>query len=49
MLQYMNGPRMLLAKSELQEGKLSKTDFMMETARAMKMVKFATKCFDEYI
>ena len=49
MLQYMNGPRMMLAKLDLQEGKISKQQFVMETAQALKLVKFATNCFDEYI
>ena len=48
MLQYMNGPRLLLAKMDLQEGKITKQEFMIETARALKMVKTATKCFDEH-
>ena len=47
MLQYMNGPRLLLAKMNLQEGKITKQEFMIETAKALKMVKIATKCFDE--
>ena len=47
MLQFMNGPRMLLAKQDMLEGRITKKDFMMETAMAMKMVKMATKCFDE--
>ena len=47
MLQFMNGPRMLLAKQEMLEGRITKKDFMMEIALAMKMVKTATKCFDE--
>lgn len=47
MLQFMNGPRMLLAKQDLLTGKITKQEFMMETALAMRMVKTATKCFDE--
>ena len=43
----MNGPRLLLAKMSLQEGKITKQEFMIETAKALKMVKIATKCFDE--
>ena len=43
----MNGPRLLLAKMNLQEGKMTKQDFMLETAKALKMVKIATKCFDD--
>ena len=48
MLQYMNGPRMKLAQYSLQEGSISKQEFMMETARALKMIKTATKCFDDH-
>ena len=44
----MNGPRLLLAKMNLQEGKITKEEFMVETAKALKMVKIATKCFDEH-
>ena len=44
----MNGPRLLLAKMNLQEGKITKQEFMIETAKALKMVKIATKCFDEH-
>ena len=47
MLQFMNGPRMLLAKQDMVEGRITKQEFMMQTAMAMKMVKTATKCFDE--
>ena len=48
MLQYMNGPRLMLAKMDLKEGRITKQEFMMETAKALKMVKTATKCFDEF-
>ena len=48
MLQYMNGPKLMLAKLDLLDGKINKQEFMMETAKAMKMVKFATQCFDEF-
>ena len=44
----MNGPKLQLAKLDLKDGKISKQEFMMETAKAMKMVKIATQCFDEY-
>ena len=43
----MNGPRLILAKMNLQEGIITKQEFMIETAKALKMVKIATKCFDE--
>ena len=48
MLQNMNGPRMMLAKSDLKDGKITKQEFVIETARALKMIKTATKCFDEH-
>merc|ERR1712123_308942 len=48
MLQYKNGPELMLAKMDLQEGKISKLQFMQATARAMKNVKMATGCFEEY-
>merc|ERR1711974_378421 len=45
MLQYRNGPKMMLAKIDLQEGKISKAEFLAETAAAMRNVKLASKCF----
>ena len=48
MLQYMNGPKLQLAKLDLKEGRIAKQEFVMETAKALKMVKVATQCFDEY-
>ena len=48
MLQYMNGPKLQLAKLDLKEGKIAKQEFVMETAKALRMVKVATQCFDEY-
>ena len=44
----MNGPRLQLAKMNLQEGNITKEEFMIETAKALKMIKTATKCFDEH-
>ena len=38
----------MLAKMDLKEGRITKQEFMMETAKALKMVKTATKCFDEF-
>merc|ERR1712110_403597 len=32
MLQFMNGPRMLLAKQDMVEGRITKQEFMMQTA-----------------
>ena len=46
MLQYRNGPKMILAKMDLQEGKISKAEFLAETATAMRNVKLASKCFE---
>eukprot|EP00092_Neocalanus_flemingeri_P053598 GFUD01063027.1.p1 GENE.GFUD01063027.1~~GFUD01063027.1.p1 ORF type:complete len:151 (-),score=33.79 GFUD01063027.1:29-442(-) len=48
MMQYRNGPQLMLAKMDLQEGKISKLEFLQATARAMKNVKMATRCFEEY-
>ena len=48
MLQYSNGPRLQLAKLELQAGAITKQQFVAETARALRRVKTATQCFDEY-
>ena len=48
MLQYMNGPKLQLAKLDLKEGRIAKQEFVMETAKALRMVKVATQCFDEY-
>jgi len=46
MLQYRNGPKMILAKMDLQEDKISKAEFLAETAAAMRNVKLASKCFE---
>ena len=46
MLQYRNGPKMILAKMDLQEGKIGKAEFLAETAAAMRNVKLASKCFE---
>ena len=43
---HRNGPKLMLAKMDLQEGKITKADFMAETAAAMRNVKLATKCFE---
>ena len=37
---------MLLAKMDLEEGKMSKAQFMAETALAMRNIRLATKCFE---
>jgi len=37
---------MMLAKMDFEEGKISKAEFMAETAMAMKNVKIASKCFE---
>ena len=37
---------MLLAKMDLEEGKMTKAQFMAETASAMRNIRLATKCFE---
>ena len=48
MIQYMNGPKLQLAKLNLLEGKMSKKEFLQATASAIKSVKTATQCFEDY-
>jgi hypothetical protein len=46
MLQYRNGPKLQLAKLDLEEGKIGKEEFLVETKAAIRNVKLATKCFE---
>ena len=48
MMQYCNGPRLQLAKMDMKKGDISRAEFMKIAAQAMKNVKMAVKCFEDY-
>jgi len=48
MLQYINGPKLQIAKMDMQCGKINRPEFLRAAVESIQIVKAATQCFEAY-